>query len=197
MARVLLVDDEKVARALYGDYLAGGGHQVTAVSSAAAAKEALAAERYDAVVTDLILPDSDGMEVLSHTKQTYPGTEVLVITALDKVDPAVRAIKSGAAEYLIKPVTPEALHHALTRALTSRQLLRENAPLHRYVLMLETGQQIATTLEKDRLIPIAVSAFAQVTQANAVMLYLRANDGAFTFSGTHGLSEDGERSLRT
>src|SRR6476469_4052680 len=100
MARILLVDDEKVARALYGDYLTGAAHEVTAVASAQEAKDALKAATFDVVVTDLILPETDGMELLRHTKDSHPDTEVIVITALDKVDPAVRAIKSGAAEYL-------------------------------------------------------------------------------------------------
>src|SRR4051812_9188082 len=155
MARILLVDDEKVARALYGDYLTGAGHTVTATSSLTEAKEVLAKERYDAIVTDLILPEGDGMEILQHTKERYPGCEVVVITALDKVDPAVRAIKSGAAEYLVKPVAPEALQHAVMRALTTRQLLRENESLRSYVSLIETGQRIATTLDQERLVATA------------------------------------------
>jgi len=191
MARILLVDDEKVARALYGDYLTGGGHEVTAVNSANAAKDALAQRPFDAVVTDLILPDSDGMEVLRHTKENHPGTEVLVITALDKVDPAVRAIKSGAAEYLVKPVAPEALLHALSRALTGRQLLRENASLRQYVSLLETGQRIATTLERDRLIQTTMVAFSQLTEASAMLLYIREPNGQFSFQASHGADDDG------
>src|SRR6476660_4013660 len=98
MARILLVDDEKVARALYGDYLIGAAHEVTAVATAAEAKDALKLQSYDVVVTDLVLPDADVTELLRHTKESHPDTEVIVITARDKVDPAVRAIKSGAAE---------------------------------------------------------------------------------------------------
>ncbi|HME92221.1 MAG TPA: response regulator, partial [Myxococcaceae bacterium] len=120
MARILLVDDEKVSRALYSDYLTGAGHLVTAVGSIDEAKAALGSNRYDAVVTDLLLPKGDGMEVLQHAKESQLGIEVIVITGLNKVDPAVRAIKSGAAEYLVKPVAPEALQHAVMRALTTR-----------------------------------------------------------------------------
>jgi len=56
MARILLVDDEKVSRALYSDYLSEAGHSVSAVSSLEEAKGALSTDVYDAVVTDLILP---------------------------------------------------------------------------------------------------------------------------------------------
>ena len=93
MATILLVDDEKVARTVYGDYLTEAGHTVTCVASVAEARAELALHPVDLVVTDLILPAGDGMEVLQHTRERYPGVEVVVITALDKVDPAVRAIK--------------------------------------------------------------------------------------------------------
>src|SRR5687767_10982685 len=136
MARILLVDDEKIARTLYGDYLKAGGHEVIAIGSAAEAKETLSRERFDAVVTDLILPDESGMAVLQFVKETTPNVEVIVITALDKVNPAVRAIKSGAAEYLVKPVTPEALQHSVTRALATRRLVDENESLRQYVILL-------------------------------------------------------------
>src|SRR3954467_11986479 len=142
MAQVLLVDDEKVARTLYSDFLTGAGHTVEAVGTSAEAKEALEQKPFDLVVTDLILPSTDGMELLQYVKSTYPGIEVLVITALDKVDPAVRAIKSGAADYLVKPINPDVLAHAVTRALTTRSLLKENEDLRRHVDMLETGQRI-------------------------------------------------------
>jgi diguanylate cyclase (GGDEF)-like protein len=173
MARILLVDDEKMARTLYGDYLRAAGHSVSAVGNFEEVQEALAAEPYDGVVTDLILPGADGMEVLRYTKERYPGIEVVVITGLDKVDPAVRAIKSGAAEYLVKPVAPEALQHAVRRALTTRDLLRENASLRQYVSLLEMGQRIATTLDRERLAIAVSSALEAQTLASAVLLLVR------------------------
>src|SRR6202158_1938186 len=189
MARILRLDDEKVSRALYSDYLSEAGHSVSAVSSLEEAKGAMAASAFDAVVTDLILPKGDGMEILQHAKEHYPGIEVIVITALNKVDPAVRAIKSGAAEYLVKPVAPEALQHAVVRALTTRQLLRENEQLRKELELLETGQRIATTLEKERLVTTACSSFAQVTGAEGVLLFLRQSSGEFRIEGVHGIDE--------
>lgn len=188
MARLLLVDDEKMARTVYGDFLRGLGHEVTAVASIPEVKEALAFGRYDVVVTDLILPQGDGMEVLRHTKEHYPGIEVVVITGLDKVDPAVRAIKSGAAEYLVKPVAPEVLQHAVNRALATRALLQENAALRRYVSLLETGQRISTTLDRARLAETACAAFHGMTSASAVVLFQADGNGRPRLLGTQELA---------
>ncbi|MFP2910980.1 diguanylate cyclase [Pyxidicoccus sp. 3LFB2] len=194
MARILLVDDEKIARTLYGDYLTAVGHVVTAVGTLQEAREVLAADRFDAVVTDLILPGGDGMEVLRYVRERHPGVEVVVITGLDKVDPAVRAIKSGAAEYLVKPVAPEALQHAVRRALTTRDLMQENASLRRHVAMLEAGQRIATTLDRDKLAAVTASALQAMASATAVVLLERDASG-LRLQGTRGLSSDLEESL--
>lgn len=194
MARILLLDDEKVARTIYGDYLAAAGHEVVAFSSLHDAKLALAEQRFDAVVTDLILPEGDGMEVLEYTRETHPGTEVIVITALDKVAPAVRAIKSGAAEYLVKPVAPEALQHAVAKALSARTLLKENESLRRYVELLETGQRISTTLEQDKLMHHALSAFSQLTGAAAAVIAGRPRDGR-SVQASQGVTAEVEQVL--
>jgi two-component system, cell cycle response regulator len=194
MARLLLVDDEKMARTLYGDYLRGVGHEVTAVTSLQEVQEALAQGGYDVVVTDLILAGGSGMEVLRHTKEHHPGIEVVVITGLDKVDPAVRALKSGAAEYLVKPVAPEVLQHAVNRALATRSLLQENAALRRYVSLLETGQRISSTLDRGRLTETACAAFLGTTSASAVMLFQLESNGRPRLLGSQHLAGPSQES---
>ncbi|MCP3105392.1 diguanylate cyclase [Myxococcus sp. K15C18031901] len=195
MARILLVDDEKIARTLYGDYLTAVGHTVTAVATLQDARQALAMDRFDAVVTDLILPGGDGMEVLRSVREHHPGVEVVVITALDKVDPAVRAIKSGAAEYLVKPVAPEALQHAVRRALTTRDLMQENASLRRHVALLEAGQRLATTLDREKLATATTGALESMAAASAVVLLERDANLGLRAQGTRGLPQGMEDAL--
>lgn len=189
MAQVLLVDDEKVARALYGDFLTGAGHAVTAVPSASAAREELAKQRFDVLVADLILPHSDGMQLLQWTKATFPETEVVIITALDQVEAAVRAIKTGAADYLVKPVNPEVLAQAVVRALATRSVLSENEALRRHVALLETAQRLATTLDKERLAEITPVAFAQACRATGALFFLNGENG-WSLAGSSGVPED-------
>jgi two-component system, cell cycle response regulator len=188
MAHILLIDDEKVARTLYSDFLIGAGHSVKAVSDSAEARTELGKEKFDLVVTDLILPNGDGMEVLRYVKNHHPLTEVLVITALDKVDPAVRAIKSGASDYLVKPVNPEVLAHAVNRAMTTRGLLTENRQLREHVDLMETGNRIATTLEKPRLAATSCEAFARTCEARVAVLLMREGE-TYVVQGAHGLDE--------
>ncbi len=184
---VLLVDDERFARTVYSDYLRAAGYEVEVAEDADAALEALRRRRFDVLLTDVILPGSSGLDLLSAAKQLDPDLGVTVITALDKVDPAVRAMKSGASDYLVKPVTPEQLQLAVQRCLSTRELLAENKVLRAHLTLFETGQRIAATLDRDQLVPMALAAVAGAGRSPAAALLERALDGAWVLSGAHGL----------
>lgn len=177
MARILLIDDEGVARALYGDVLTAAGHEVTCVEDAQKARSALERDRFDAVITDLLMPGAGGMDVLRLAKQVDESLEVIVITALDKVEPAVHALKAGASEYLVKPVRREALLHAVSRALTTRALLEENQTLRRWAHLADAGARLSTTLDRAQLGTEACGAFRQHAGAEAVALFERTFEG--------------------
>jgi diguanylate cyclase (GGDEF)-like protein len=188
---VLLVDDERFARTLYSDYLRAGGHEVEVADSSEAALVMLAYRRFDVLVTDVILPGAkNGLELLDAAKQIDPNIGVVVITALDEVAPAVRAIRSGATDYLVKPVTPEALQLAVQRCLATRELLAENLSLRAHIQLFESCQRIASTLDRARLLPLALEAIAaQCLAAGGALVELTAG-GNWTFSGAHGLGTD-------
>jgi len=184
---VLLVDDERFARTVYSDYLRAAGYDVEVAADGEAALGILSRRRFDVLLTDVILPGSSGLDLLSSAKQLDPNLEVVVITALDKVDPAVRAMKSGASDYLVKPVTPEALQHAVQRCLSTRALLAENMALRAHLKLFETCQRLAATLDRDRLVPMALAAVSGECAAAAALLAEVSADGSWVLSGAHGL----------
>ncbi len=188
--RILIVDDDPLAREVYSDCLRDAGYQVLAAADARAAAEQLSHQPVDVVVTDLILPEQDGLAVLADAKKRDPGIEVIVITAVDSVEQAVRAIKGGAADYLVKPVPPESLQRAVTRCLATRQLLQENELLRQSLSLVETGQRLATTLQRDQLLPMATEALAQALLAPSALLFARRPDGGFELAGAADLSAD-------
>jgi diguanylate cyclase (GGDEF)-like protein len=188
---VLLVDDERFARTLYSDYLRAAGHDVEVADSSEAALVLLAYRRFDVLVTDVILPGAkDGLELLDASKQLDPNIGVVVITALDEVAPAVRAIRSGATDYLVKPVTPETLQLAVQRCLATRELLAENLSLRAHIRLFESCQRIAATLDRAKLVPLALEAMASECGAPGAALLELTAGGNWTFSGAHGLGAD-------
>jgi diguanylate cyclase (GGDEF)-like protein len=185
---VLLVDDERFARTVYSDYLRAAGYEVEVADGSEAALGILRQKKFDVLLTDLILPGArDGLELLDLAKQLDPNVGIIVITALDKVGPAVRAMKSGASDYLVKPVTPETLHLAVQRCISTRSLLAENLALRGHLKLFESGQRIASTLDRDRLVPLALASIASEAGRPALALFERTPEGTFVASGAHGL----------
>ena len=103
MARILIVDDEpKLGRVLV-EMLEGAGHEVAHVAGGAAAIHRIARGDLDVVVSDLRMPDVDGMAVLREVRRQSPGTDVVLMTAYATAQNAVDAMKLGAVDYLVKP----------------------------------------------------------------------------------------------
>jgi two-component system, cell cycle response regulator len=171
VARILLVDDEKVACTIYGDFLKGDGHEVAVCVDISAAKSLLETSSFDLVVSDVMFPIGDGLQLLDHVRARFPETEVMVMTALDKVEPAVKAIRSGATDYLLKPVTPLQLKHSVDRALTQQRLKLENASLRHHVLLMESGERMSSTLERDRLQEVAFHVFSRLCGTTRLAIF--------------------------
>ncbi len=103
-SRILVVDDEPDLRTLYELTLLREGYHVEAAGSVSEAFEHLAAARFDAVITDMRLPDGLGMEILQRVQQEQRSERCVVMTAYGSAENAVEALKAGAFDYLTKPV---------------------------------------------------------------------------------------------
>jgi two-component system response regulator HydG len=132
-SHILLVEDDDSLRVTQALYLEREGFQVTAVGSGGEALRRIAADQFQAVVTDLRLDEIDGLQILAAAKESSPETEVVLITGFGSVDTAVEAMKSGAYDYLTKPVDPDDLVLTLKKAVERRQLRRQVAYLEKEV----------------------------------------------------------------
>ncbi len=176
--RILVVDDDWFARQVYADGLARDGLEVDSAESAEAALERLAEARYDVLVTDVVMPGMDGLELLDRVKRNHPGLEVIVLTSVNAVDTAVRALRAGAWHYLVKPVGADALALEICRCLERRRLMREHEALKRYAELFEVSQRISSCLEPERLHVLAVDALRAATEAHAALLCTLGEGGA-------------------
>src|SRR5712692_1559128 len=109
MARILVVDDEPKLGKVVSEALALDGHAVTRAGGGAAALAELGKDPFEIVVTDLRMPDVDGLGVLQAARARVPPAEVILMTAHASAESAVAAMKAGAADYLIKPFAVDEL----------------------------------------------------------------------------------------
>ena len=114
---VLIVDDEADIRELLVLTLSRMGVDADTASTFKEAQEALKARQYDLALTDMRLPDGDGLQVLRHIAENYGNTPVAVITAFGSTENAVAALKAGAFDYLAKPIKLEQLRPLVMSAL--------------------------------------------------------------------------------
>ena len=129
IASVLVVDDEPDLRTLYELTLLREGHQVVAAGDLAQARECLAQQRFDVLITDMRLPDGLGLELLHALNSEQRGEKCIVITAYGSAENAVEALKSGAFDYLTKPVDLKQLRAAVSAALQSHRTRHEPTTL--------------------------------------------------------------------
>lgn len=114
---VLIVDDEADIRELLVLTLMRMGIEATAAENCKEANSRLEERSFDLCLTDMRLPDGDGMMVLNHIAAHYPNTPVAVITAYGSTDNAVAALKAGAFDYISKPIQLKQLREVITAAL--------------------------------------------------------------------------------
>ena len=121
-ARVLVVDDEKSMRDLLAITLKRAGHEVAVAEGGEAAIEAIRADTFDAIITDLRMPKVDGLGVLRAAKELSPETAVLVVTAFASTETAVEAMKLGAYDYITKPFKLDEVDLIIKNALERKRL---------------------------------------------------------------------------
>src|SRR5689334_19399230 len=140
--RLLVVDDEvELLRAL-SDSLREERYEVQGVSNPAKALEALGAGEFDLLLTDLMMPGIDGIELLRQALEIDPQLVGIVMTGQGTIQTAVEAMKAGAFDYILKPFRMQNILPVLERALEVRRLRVENVRLRRFVERL--------TFESDR-----------------------------------------------
>src|SRR5262249_38289864 len=123
--RLLVVDDEINIRSALAKILQQAGYAVTVAESGDAALAVLQDRVFDVVLTDLKMVGLTGMDVLKAVKASDPDTEVVLVTAYGTIESAVEAMKTGAYDYLTKPVDPERLTHLVGKALEYKALRQE------------------------------------------------------------------------
>lgn len=126
---ILVIDDDKIIVESLCEFLSLEGFRANGTETVKGALAKLQEENYSLVLTDVNLPDGDGLELLDIIRKGYPQTVVIVITGYGTIESAVKAIKLGAYDYLTKPIIDDELRLVIERAIKQQSLMSENEGL--------------------------------------------------------------------
>lgn len=138
--RVLVVDDEPAIRQVLSAYIKKAGHEVSQAGDGTTAVELLSKGDYDLCISDIRLPDFDGLEILRRTREAGIETLFLMITAFASVDTAINAMRLGAYDYLMKPLRNEDVLRRLEQIADLLGLQEENERLRKIVAESSSGE---------------------------------------------------------
>ncbi|HEY7162911.1 MAG TPA: sigma-54 dependent transcriptional regulator, partial [Acidobacteriota bacterium] len=133
MSTILVIDDEKSMRDFLAIMLKKEGYQVQLAENGKTGLNAINKNVFDVIISDIRLPDIDGLELLRQTKKISPDTDFILITAYASTETAVEAVKIGAADYIYKPFDIEEMKIIIHRCISKKKLERENVYLKKTV----------------------------------------------------------------
>ncbi len=187
--RVLVIDDEKPICEILKKFLEKKGYEVSTANNGAEGVGVAKQERIDIAICDIKMPGMSGLEVTREIKKVDQRIPVLIITAYPTMDSAIEALKSGAYDYLVKPVHLEEIGEKVDRALSSRKLLEENILFSKIVSLHEVSRNIAMVHEFEKLLRIILEYSMKLAKADFGALMLLDDQNELKVLSTLGIGE--------
>jgi PAS domain S-box-containing protein len=175
--KLLIVDDEPAQMKALCNTLENEGYSAAGFTSATAALTALREETFDLLLSDLMMPEMDGIVLLRAAREIDPNLVGIVMTGHGRIDTAVRAMQAGALDYILKPFKLTAILPVLARALAVRQLRMENIQLHEAVGVYKLRMDVALACDLDTVLQKIADAVVEQSQAQAISILLPTEDG--------------------
>ncbi len=170
--KILIVDDDDGVRQVLGQSLQDAGHRISSAESGEKAIATVREEAFDLVILDMVLPRVDGMEVLKDITTLRPELPVIMITGYASVETAIKAMKMGAVDYIVKPFRMEEVELVVGKALERSHLRRENVYLRR---QLETTYGVHNIVGQSALMRRIFALIEQVASSRSTVLITGAS----------------------
>jgi diguanylate cyclase (GGDEF)-like protein len=190
MKKILIVEDDAFFREIFSDILNEEGYQVETASSGSEALRLLEKGSYQLVVTDMVLQDISGLDILSRAKQMDSATDVIVVTGYGNMESAIYALKNGARDYLVKPISHDEFKHVVRLSMEQRRLLDENQGLKDQIRLFQTCQTIANCIEVERILALVLDATLKEAGADKGFSCLRDAEREVFLIEAKGLSAE-------
>lgn len=169
---ILVVDDEEYICEVIKEMLADANYRVQMACDPQKAMEILEREPVDFVLTDLIMGEKSGVDVLNKTLKLHSDAVVVLMTGRPTIENAVAVLKSGAYDYLIKPFSMDTLRAVIKRGLEKQRLLRENINLKETVSLYRISEAMGSTIRLDFLLNLILETAIKELEADMVWVLL-------------------------
>jgi PAS domain S-box-containing protein len=177
LGKIIVVDDEPELKSILVQALSAQGFEVLGCSSGQQALAELRQKEFDVLLTDLMMPEMDGIALLEAALTVDPHLIGIMMTGQGTIQTAVDAMKIGAFDYVLKPFRLQTLLPVLTRAINTRRLRMENLQLRETVAIYGLCQTIAFTLDVQTVLSKLADAALQQSDADEVSILLPTADG--------------------
>jgi PAS domain S-box-containing protein len=177
IGKILVVDDKVELKNVLVEALTSQGYETAGFTSTEEALAALRSEAFDVLLTDLMMPEMDGITLVRESLLIDPHLIAIMMTGQGTIQTAVDAMKVGAFDYVLKPFRLQTVLPVLTRAMNARHLRLDNLQLRETLAIYELAQTIAFTLDPQALISKVADAALQQTDADEVSVLLPTADG--------------------
>lgn len=167
MSRILIVDDEQSMLDFLSLMLKREGYEIITANSGQKAREIIKKEKVDLIISDIKMPDIDGIELLKIIKEIIPDANVILITAYASTQTAIQALKLGAYDYISKPFDIDELNIIIEKALEKKRLTEEVSYLKRE---LEEKHSFANIIGKSKMMKELFQIIEKVAVSNATVL---------------------------
>ena len=164
-----MVDDEAAIRESLCDWLSDVGYEVLTAENGPQALEIIEREKLGIVITDLVMPGMDGIELMKTAKSILPNTEVIIITAYGSIPTAISAMREGAYDYIEKPFCPERAELLIEKLVERQKLVEENLSLHQ---KLEEHYRFENIITKSPKMQQVIEVIKIVAKSNATVLII-------------------------
>lgn len=158
MAKILLIDDDKIILSMVGDFLEGKGHAIYSTTNPTDGLRILQKEDVDVVLLDIFMPHATGFDIIPKARQINNKVAIIMMTGHASVDSAIESIRAGAYDYIKKPVNLDELSQAVNRALERSELRTSNLEL------IENLQKRVSELELFSEISLSISSVIDLDQ---------------------------------
>ncbi len=171
--RILVVDDEENITAILSLFLKSKGYHVVTAKNGEEALKALKEDYYDLVISDIRMPQMDGLALLKEINKLKSNIITIMLTGFATIDTAVEAMKSGAFDYIVKPFTVNEIFNVIKRADEKFKEMRESIQLKEAASLYDISEAISSGSNLNEIFRIGINAISREVDADAIALYLK------------------------